>query len=204
MGNRISVLLTFISLVLLVSACKSKSFDSKEALLIYLKDVENGYHFQKSINGIDYALTYRPTDLLVNQSIGEGHQTEEVAKLRKKYADYLYFNLSLSANGQELLNQNLGSRAEFGARVNQFSFGMAEKVSLITQNRDTVPLLDYAYPRMYGMGNSTDMLLVYEKRPKTLKQDYLLFTVKDLGYGTGEVTFKIDTKKINQQPQLNF
>lgn len=204
MGSKPVKLLVSIVFVSMVSACGTKSFDSKETLLTYLQDTDNGYHFQKSINGIDYSLTYRPTDLLVNQSIGDDIRMKEVTELRKKYTGYLYFNLSMSANGKELLSQNLGSRAEFGAMVNQFAFGMAEKVTLVAQKRDTLPLLDYVYPRMYGMGNSTEMLLVYEKNPKTLKQDYLLLTVKDLGFGSGEVTFKIDTEKINNQPKLNF
>lgn len=186
------------------SACGPKSFDSKEDMLAYLRDSENGYHFQKSVNGIDYSLMYRPTDLLVIQSIGDGKNREKVDRLRKKYAGHLYFNLSMSANGKELLGQNLGSRAEFGAMVNQLAFGMADKVSLISQKRDTMALLDYAYPRMYGMGASTDMLLVYEKERVAMQQDHLFFTIRDLGFGTGEVSFRIDTKKIKQQPKLNF
>lgn len=204
MENRIPTFLVSLALALMVSACGSKSFDSKEELLMYLRDADNGYHFQKSVNGIDYTLTFKPTDLLVQQFVGNNYQTEEIIELRKKYAKYLYFNLSMSANGKELLSQNLGSRAEFGAMVNQLAFGMTEKVNLIAQNRDTLTLLDYVYPRMYGMGGGTDMLLVYEKHPKTMKQDYVLFTIQDLGYGTGEVSFKVATKKIKNQPTLKF
>lgn len=204
MVNKAFNFLAFIFFTLTFLACGSKSFDSKEDLLIYLKDTDNGYHFQKSVNRIDYSLTYRPTDLMVSQFIEDKNETAEVGKLRKTYSDYLYFNLSMSANGKELLSQNIQNRAEFGAKVNQFSFGMADKVTLTNQKRDTLPLLDYVYPRMYGMGASTEMLLVYEKHQKTMQQDYLFFTIQDLGYGTGEVTFKINTKKIKQQPQLNF
>ena len=204
MENRIPTFLVSLALVLMVSACGSKSFDSKEELLTYLRDADNGYHFQKSVNGIDYTLTFRPSDLLVNQSVGEHYTTSEIDKLRINYNKYLYFNLGMSANGKELLSQNIGNRAEFGAMVNQLAFGMSEKVSLIAQKRDTITLLDYVYPRMYGMGGVTEMLLVYGKSPEIMEQDYLLFTIKDLGFGTGEVTFKIDTKKIDHQPQLNF
>lgn len=204
MESKILKSLVYISLVLTVVACGSKSFDSKKALLHYLKDTNNGYHFQKSINGLDYSLTYRPTDLIVIQSIGDNHRIDEVTRLRKKYSDYLYFKLSIGSNGQELLSHNLGSRAEFGAMVNKLSFGMTEKVNLSSQKRDTLALLDYAYPRMYGMGNSTEMLLVYEKNTQAMHQDYLLFTIRDLGFNTGEVSFRIDTKKLEQQPQLNF
>lgn len=185
-------------------SCGAKSFDSKEDLLIYLKDTENGYRFQKSVNGIDYSLTYRPTDLLVIQSVDADHREEEIYRLRKRYGNYLYFNLSMSANGKELLGQRIGSRAEFGAMVNQLSFGMSDKLNLIGEKRDTLPLMDFVYPRMYGMGESTDILLVYKSDPKVLEQEYLLLTIKDLGFGTGEVTFKIEANKIKKQPKLNF
>ncbi|NVN18060.1 hypothetical protein GUA46_06890 [Muricauda sp. HICW] len=204
MGNRTPKILVFLTIVLIIIACDSKSFDSKDELLAYVRDVENGYHFQKSINGIKYSLIYRPTDLMVSQFINNENSTDDIKKLRKEYSRYHYFNLSMSANGKELLSQNMGSRAEYGAKVNQFSFGMADKVLLTDQKRDTLELLDYVYPRMYGMAAGTEMLLVYESQEKTLQQDYLLFTIQDLGYGTGEVTFKIDTKKIKQQPRLNF
>ncbi len=196
--------MVFIFLASVVSACGPKSFDSKDELLAYLKNTDNGYHFQKSVNGIDYSLTYRPTDLMVSQFVQNRNANKRINQLRKKYRDYLYFNLSMSVNGRELLSQNLGSRAKFGTMVNQFSFGMAEKVHLISQSRDTLPLLDYVHPRTYGMGTGTEMLLVYEKNSVTMEQAYMLFTIKDLGFNTGEISFKIDPEKIKQQPLLNF
>ncbi len=203
MGSRKSGFIISMVSMLLLSACGSKSFDSKEELLAYIKDGDNGYHFQKSINGIDYSLTYKPTDLMVSQFIGNDHQTNEVDKLRKTYADYLYFNLSMSANGKELLIQKVRNRAEFGAKVNQLAFGMSEKMILVSQDKDTLPLQDYVYPRTYGMGASTEMLLVFENKSNTL-QDYLLLSISDLGFDTGEVSFKIDTEKIKNQPTLKF
>ena len=204
MANKLITHFWPIAFGLLIASCGSKSFDSSEELWAYLSDTENGYHQEKEVNGIRCALTYKPTDLLVAQELGEGYTATDVQKLRKKYGEYLYFNLSLSANGQEILNQKVGNRAEFGAMVNQLAFGMGEKVNLISQGKDTIPLLDYVYPRMYGMGQSTDMLLVYKREKKAKAQDYLRFTLEDLGFGTGEIAFNLDTKKIQQQPRLNF
>ncbi len=204
MGDKVLKLLSSIFLILTFFACESKSFNSKEELMSHLKNTDNGYHFQKSVNGIDFSLTYRPTDLMVHQFIDGETETAEVEKLRKKYSDYLYFNLSMSANGKELLSQKAQNRAEYGAKVNQLSFGMADKVVLTDQKRDTLALLDYTYPRMYGMGRSTSLLLVYKNDDKAMQQEHLFLTVKDLGYGTGEVSFKVDTEKIKQQPQLKF
>ncbi|KQC31617.1 hypothetical protein AAY42_05320 [Flagellimonas eckloniae] len=190
-------------LVLGVS-CKPKTFDSEKELFAYLKTEANGYHHEKVIGNISYALTYRPTDLLVKQELTEGFSNEKVDSLRKEYSNYLYFNLSMSANNQELLNATARNRNEFGVMVNQLVFGMGDKVHLISQKRDTIPMIDYVYPRMYGTDKSTNMLLVYPKEKKLLEQDYFFFSVQDFGFATGEVGFKIHTKPFLIEPQLNF
>ncbi len=205
MANRQFRTLAVTLLLAFVASCGSKSFDTRKELWAYLKDTDNKYHIVKSINGVQYELTYKPTDLLVAQELGSQSYTEEkVLSTRGKYQKYLYFQLSISANGEEILNQKAGDRAQFGAMVNQLVFKMDEKVNLITQERDTLPLMDYVTPRMYGMGKSTDLLLVYERDQKLLNQEYLQFTLQDIGFGSGEVTFKLNTKNIKSQPTLNF
>ncbi len=188
----------------LSTACGSKSFDTSKELWAYLNETENGYRHTKNINGMACSLTYKPTDLLVQQALGERYDIDDVKRLRKKYGKYLYFDLSLSADGQEILNQKKGNQTEFGIMVNQLVFGMNQKVNLITQARDTLLLLDYVYPRMYGMGKSADMLLVYEYSQEHLNQEYLRFTLEDIGLGTGEIAFKLATEKIRNQPKLTF
>ena len=193
------------ALVWAVTACGPSSFDTVEDMWVHLRDSENGYQMDRTVNGVEYSLTYKPTDLLVAQELGQDHSKDKVAELREKYGRYLYFNLSMGTNGHELLNQKAGDRAGFGAMVNQLAFGMDQKLNLITQELDTVPLLDYIYPRMYGMGRSTDMLLVFERDPHYLEQEgYLKLTIGDLGLGTGEVALKIDSEKIKDEPKLKF
>jgi hypothetical protein len=159
---------------------------------------------QKNINGYDFSLLYKPTDLLVAQELGENTLKERITALREKYQKQLYFTLSMSRNGKELLSTTPKNRQEFGAMVNQLAFGMGEKVHLFTQNKDTLELLDYNYPRMYGMSQSTTMLFVYPRDEKQLSEETLNFTIQDLGTYTGEVKFKIETYKIRNEPRLKF
>jgi len=204
MASKTTKFVATLLIMFLCLSCGSKSFETKGELASYLQEVDNGYHFKKSINGIDFSLTYRPTDLMVSQFMDEKTEPARVEKLRKKYSQYLYFSFGISANGKELLSQKAQNRAEYGAKVNQLAFGMANNVILTDQKRDTLALLDYTFPRTYGMGRSTNLLLVYENDRKAMQQEHLFLTIKDLGYGTGEVSFKIDTKKIKQQPRLKF
>lgn len=186
------------------TSCNQKKFDSEAALWTYMKNESNEYIQQKTVRGVTYTLTYRPTDLLVKQELSTNALEKEVDSLRAKYNKYLYFNLSMSRNKQELLNGMAGNRNKFGAMVNQLAFGMAESVHLYTPKRDTIPLLDYNYPRMYGMSQSTDILLVYPKDAQAMKQKHISLSIEDIGLSTGEVTFKIPTAPLHDEPQLNF
>ena len=191
--------------ITLTTSCTQKTFSNESELLAYVKEPENGYLQSKTINGVAYNLMYRPTDLLVNQELGTNKATDSmVSALRKKYKKYLYFNLSMSQNNQELLNAKAGNRNEFGAMVNQLAFGMNEKVHLYTKSKDTLEMADFIYPRMYGMSKATTIMFVYPRDNKALKEAALNFTIEDLGFYTGEVKFKIDPKQLNDEPQLSF
>lgn len=191
-------------IVILLSSCTKKSFDTKEELWDYLRDTDHGYLQEKNVNNYDFSLLYKPTDLLVYQELGDSKDEEKLKSLRKKYSQYLYFTLSMSRNNKELLSTTPKNRQEFGRMVNELAFGMDKKVHVFTPKKDTLALLDYVYPRMYGMSKATTMLFVYPRDKKYLKGDYLNVTIGDLGTYTGEVKFKISTKIIDNEPTLNF
>ncbi len=189
--------------IIIFCGCHRQRFSSEEELWDYLRDEKNGYIQSKKINGVDFTLLYKPTDVLVKQEIADKASKEEIEKLREKYSNYLYFNLSMSVNQKELLSIVPKNRNEFGAMVNQLAFGMNEKVHLYTQSKDTIDLTDYIYPRMYGMSRATTIMFVYP-REEALQEKTLNFTIEDLGMYTGEVKFKLDTEKLQQEPRLKF
>ena len=190
-------------LVLIVSSC-TKTFDTLEEMNDYIQDEDNGYNYKKTIVGVDYVLQYRPTDLLVKQELGDNNDPTQVDKLRQKYNKYLYFNLSMSKNNQELLNGVARDKAKFGQMVNELAFGMEEKVHLFTPEKDTLTMADFIYPRMYGMSNATSIMIVYHRETKFMSQNYLNFVIQDLGLDTGDVKFKLNTKVLKNEPQLQF
>lgn len=201
----ISQFVSLLLMILLLFSCNQNQFESKTDLLVFIQNEENGFIQQKSVNGYDFKLMYRPTDLLVLQEIANTEPTEErVNQLKNKYNKQIYFNLSISKNNQELLSVTPKNRNEFGAMVNQLAFGMREKVHLFTQIKDTIKMIDFVYPRMYGMGRSTNIMLVYPFEEEKLKQEHLYFTIQDLGLDTGEIKFKIETNKIKNEPYLLF
>ena len=195
----------FLIIMLLVFVgCSNETFDSEEELWTYLKDESNGYLQKKSVNGFDFSLVYRPTDLVVNQELTNRRNFKNVDQLRSKYGKYLYFKLSMSRANKEILSSVPRNKDEFGEMVNQLAFGIGNKVHLFTKQKDTIELADFAYPRMYGMTASTDILFVYPREEAKLKDEYLIFTIEDLGFYTGEIKFKVPIENINNEPRLKL
>lgn len=192
-----------IVLLVFISSC-TQTFDTAEEMSAYIKDEDNGYSYKKTVADVDYVLQYRPTDLLVQQELGNTADPLKVEKLRKHYSQYLYFNLSMSKNNKELLNGLAQDKAKFGQMINELAFGMEEKLHVYTPEKDTLSLSDFIYPRMYGMSKSTSIMIVYPRDEKYLKHENLHFVIEDLGLNTGDVKFKIDTKALKNEPKLDF
>jgi hypothetical protein len=203
-NSKICHFISLVILLLLFISCNNNSFADEEALLEYLKVEENGYVQRKSINGIDFELMYRPTDLLVKQELGDSISSEKVKALRDIYSKYLYFNLSMSKNNKELLNTIPNNRDHFTSILNQLTFGMGEKVHVFYNKKDTLEIVDYIYPRLYGMSNSTTIMFIYLRKENLTNSEYLFFAIEDLGLNTGEIKFKIPYKLIEQEPKLIF
>lgn len=195
------IIVLFFTYMLFLS-CSQKKFDSKERLLEYLQNEDNDYIQKKTVNGVNFSLMYRPTDLVVLQELGSDGDVYKIDNLRKKYNAYVYFNLSMSKNETEILSLVANDKQKFGLFVNQFSFNMDQKINLITESKDTLEMVDYIYPRMYGTSKSTTFLFVFERNKLNLNSEYLKFNIKDLNIQTGEVNFKIPLKIFKDEPRL--
>lgn len=189
-----------ILLVSLFSSCRHNY--SKERLANYITNPNKGLVQEKVINGTIIRLTYKPSDLMAMQEIKAIETTSraKIKEIQRSYSQQYYFQLSISLQGQEILH-SAADREWFSFMVNKLSFGMNEYVSLVNVELDTLKLLTYNYPRMYGMSTSTDMLFVFE-RNKQEPNDILTFKLEDFGIFTGDVKFKIKVKDINRVPQL--
>ena len=187
--------------ILLVFSCDTKTFDSQEDLTNFLKNDDHGYLKRKKSNGVTFELIYKPTDLLVAQDLENiGH----VDSLRTMYSKYLYFTLSMSVNEQEILSQSVSDKQKYGKELTQLLFQMNDNIHLFNEKRDTIVMLDYVYPRMYGMSNKTTLLLVYPRNEIIKKSNSVNLTIEDLGFQTGETRFTFDINKLINEPKLKF
>ena len=199
MANKLWLLV--LSMVLFQSC--DKTFNTADELGAYINDPKNGYKLSKSINGIDIHLLYKPTDMLVSQELGDSINSKRIEDLRNKYYSNIYFSLSISRNNQELLN-TAQDQDTYLQMVNKLIFQMNNSIHLISPEKDTLPIIDAIYPRMYGMSNSTNLLIVYPRDKTFLQQKYCDIIVEDIGVGTGDIKFRIDTDILKKEPVINF
>jgi len=188
-----------------VLACGSNQFDTSQELQEYLADSNEGYVIEQSSGGINFQLTYRPTDLLVAQHLGKPpYKKEDVNQWRTHYGKQLYWVLSMEHQQQELLSSVPQNREEYGVLSHLLSFEMGNWVRLISSQQDTLSLITYDYPRMYGMHGTTSLLFVFEKSVSLEKAKNLSFELDDFLGWDQNLTFSFPTNLIATQPQINF
>ena len=197
----LKVPIILILVVIIGSAC-NKTLTPKE-LISYVNNPDNGLVHEKEINGIKLKLAYKPHQLLAFQEIMAIDSLTKVKEreITKRYNQQHYFVLSISQGGKEILS-SAADRQRFSQLVSQFAFGMGQKITLTTAENDTLTLLDFHYPRMYGMAPSTDILFVFEKEKQKTKS--LIFYIDEFGLRTGNTRFKIHTQDIHKINNTNI
>ncbi|MEX0313280.1 MAG: hypothetical protein AB3N18_03810 [Allomuricauda sp.] len=186
------------------SSCHESNFDSKKEMLMYLANEENGYIKTKTVKGINYSLMYRPTDLMVQHELPDDPMNADIVKLKEKYKDYLYFNLSLGKGDKEVLTHSLKDKRKYRQLLHQLSFDMKNRITVSTQKRDTVPVIDCIYPRMFDLDGKNTVMFLVSKTDEILRTEFLNIAISDMGLSTGEVAFKFPVDLIKNEPKLKF
>lgn len=190
-------------IILIVCSC-NRTFDSKEELVRSIYGSDGDYEFRDSLSSVSYTLRYRPTDLMASQEIDHLSNLKENETIRQKYNKYLYFDLSMSVNNQEVLNAAVTDNTQFSQILNELAFNISENVHLYSDRNDTIPLVDFIYPRMYGMSNSTALLIAFRRDSTLYNCKSLYMTINAFGISDKEVIFEVDPKLIIKEPSINF
>ena len=201
--RRIPLLVFGIGCMVLIS-CKSKLVGEGN-LIEYTKDPQHGLIQTKETGVVKTEISYRPTDQIVWQEL-KGMKKEMITdslieNKRKEYGNYYYFILSISVGDKDLLHGGSNTEEQFAENLNRLSFHMPE-YTWMKAGKDTIPLADYQFPRMYGMTKSTQVLLAFEKPEKETPE--IKITLEDIGIGIGKQTFIFETKAIQSVPELDF
>lgn len=190
----------FVLILIVASGCSADKLSAEE-LIAFITDESNGLKKTVTAGNTLVSVTYRPTDLLVNQETeGLSVAQAEIEADRKKYDHYIYFVLSLSADNKESLHQATGQ--DYSNLLQTLSFHMNDYVALTTE-KDTIPVGDFILNRTYGMSSTTDILFVFNKA--LLKgKPWVQFNLNEFGLGVGDQRFRFAMTDLEQVPAIEF
>jgi hypothetical protein len=191
--NKCFLFLIYMCVLIFFTGCQEK-FKTRDEYSKYINDADNGFSQTKVVNGVTINVTYKPSDLMVCQEIeNKNYSTKQIDSVRAKYDKLLYFIVSYSKDNNEILTTIPASRSEFNEIQNRLTFRMNENVALVNNKRDTIPLLDFNFPRTYGMSKTTTVLFVFNKNDKIEDSNELNFNLTDIGIGIGDLKFSYPT-----------
>jgi hypothetical protein len=189
--------------VICIGACSSATQNTAQELSEWIKS-SGKYTQATEVNNYRITVSYRPTDLLVSQELGETTpDAATVNSLRQKYSKYYYFVLSLSKDNKEALLPAKGALEQYSGMVNTLSFRMKEFVTLTTSQSDTIPVADFVLDRTYGLRPSTDLLFVFSNE-RSHGKDWVQFNLNELGLGVSDQRFRFKTEDLDEAPGIDF
>lgn len=192
------VSLTIVLLAGALSACRPTELPA-EALAAYVDDPAHDLHQVQQVAGVNIQVTYQPIDLLVSRELqGQVTTQAQCDSLRRKYAGSIYFLLSLSRDGKELLQPREGF-TEYSALLQTLAFRMNDYTRLVTSQGDTLRPANYYLDRTYASASSSQLLFAFPQVPLTGTWQ---FQVRECGLGIGNVSFPFEAKTASSAPTL--
>jgi hypothetical protein len=185
-----------IGLIFFCYACQTKPMD-EAALMAFVKDEDNGLIQKVEYEDFKLEATYKPTDLIVKHQMEKG-TAKEIDSLRKAYAPYLYFVLSVEREGKDLETGFAMDLGTFAEKISYLSSSFSENIVLATDVK-TYSITDYLYTRSYGTGPSR-FLIIFEKP----KENNFELVVEGHSLGFGKVKFPFKQADINKTPSLKL
>lgn len=179
----------FIALMLtvLVSSCLYRTrYVSKEELVQYVLNPENGLVKTEQQNGFDVHVLYRPNDLVAEQLAVAGTQAEWDS-LSHALASYHYFIVKLSKDNKELETHAASSPELHMKLIEHLNGGIVQDFIAIA-GKDTLEVDQVVYTPFFGSANQTSFMLVFNSdkhRPSAIN---LIYT--DSFFGLGRFEFE--------------
>ncbi|TRX51859.1 hypothetical protein FNH22_23175 [Fulvivirga sp. M361] len=195
----------FLALFWLVMACTTPAYLDKEALQNYVQDVDHGVSITKEWNDVKISVINRPTGLLLAQELDAGKEIsyESLQKLQEKYGHHYYFVIGFSRGNKELLYNTGASYDAFSQQLQTLAFRMPDYLTMTTSTADTIPVADFAFPRTYGMGGSTQLMVVFDKN-KAKGKKWVQVNLNEFGFGLGNQRFRFNVKDLEKVPELKI
>ncbi len=179
----------------LLGACSETL--SHEELLRYIQEPANGLARKEEQGVLCASLTYRPSDLLVWQELGNTPEISDslLKNARERYDAYWYFVLSLSQDGRD----PLAGGPALADNLQKLSFELDRYVYMVIDQSDTITLSDYYAPRLFGISGAAPVLLAFRKKERFEQLDIIF-----QGFNGVAMRFPFSRRDIDRIPRLDF
>jgi hypothetical protein len=197
--KKFSALLVVFS-VLLSSSCRERTIvSSVEELKAFLSDEENGLVVESHSRNIETRLSYYPKEIIILNNY-DSDDVDNTDSLLSQLKDYLYFKLSLSRDGQEIVNALAEDPDKFSQGVNYLTFGIAQDLKLYV-NDEEFSVEDIAYARSFGASNSSDVLVAFKPGVLPAKGEAQV-RFEDTFFRSGDHRYTFNLTNLHNTPTL--
>ncbi len=186
---RIRILLTVLVSCLLVSC--NRNLKGYREVMNYINDPENELKKEEQAGRIEVTATFLPV-----QIVGLNDQ-----RLTRDNSNKYLFSISFSAHGKELLKQL--DYQKYSAMVEVFAFRMSNYVEIVPDNLKPVAPVDCLFQQTYGMSDANRILVAFDKKELSQKEK-LHLVIKELGLGTGDISFDFRSSDIENIPHITL
>lgn len=195
----------FIFIIIALAVISCERFVSEEELRKYILDPKNSLIKEIVQGTVKISLKFHPADLLIARELKSEDEISEkkIEEIRKNYEDYCYFILTMAENGEEILTKTISDQNKFIDGINMLSFNLNQEIRMLTSEKDTIPLADFVYPRMYGSTGNTQLMIVFPME-KIYKSEWVDIELGDLGLGLGINKFHFDISDLLNVPKVSF
>jgi len=178
------------------SAADAKAFVEKET---------EKHVYETKIKEVNFKLKHITNPQMALQQISdiETARQSQFDSLVKAYEGFLFFNLEIKIDdfNDEILNYKPGNGVDpYSERIDYYAFKMQKDITLVLNEKDTVPCILYHYERTYGVSPESDFMIGF--KPLSLKNAVLVYDNRFLT--TGTVKFALNEKELTDQPQIKI
>ena len=190
-----------IGLIIFLAGCQKDL--SREGLINYTLDPDNGLYKKEKKGDITIEVLYRPSQLIAEQDArGLTLSTHQMDSINEYFGEVDYFLLRLSRNSDEIENAYARNSLMFNEVSNYLSYGIAHDVFLL-QGSDTLHVADFIRTQTHGASPSTDILFGFKPGVNDKNGD-IKFIFKDLKFDTGVNEFDFNASDLQTASSIQL
>lgn len=186
----------------------SKTYEVNSASDVneFVKEQKEKSTYEKKIKEVNYKLIYITNEQMALRDIKDLSKIEQTQfdSIIHNYDSLLFFNLEISIDNfnDDILKYKLEGDMEssYTQLVDYYAFKMQKDISIVQNEKDTMPCVLYHYERNYGVSPKTNILLGF-KIPKLYNA---VFVYENKHLKTGIIKFIIEEKEIKNHPHIKI